>query len=116
VKILLDEMWSPEIARQLRSRGFDVVAVVERSDLRSASDDDVLAVARLEQRVLLTDNVRDFRRIVAAFADENSHAGLILTDRRRFNRHDPRVIGPIVTALSVLLDEDPDLTNREYWL
>jgi predicted nuclease of predicted toxin-antitoxin system len=50
VKILLDEMWSPEIARQLRSRGFDVVAVVERSDLRSASDDDVLAVARLEER------------------------------------------------------------------
>ncbi len=109
-------MRSPEIARQLRSRGFDVVAVVERTDLRATSGDDVLAVAPLEQRAILTDNARDFRRIVAAFDDENSHADLILTDRRRFNRHDPRVIGPIVTALSVLLEEDPDLTNSEYWL
>jgi Domain of unknown function (DUF5615) len=30
VKLLLDEMWSPEIAAQLRLHGHDVVAVTER--------------------------------------------------------------------------------------
>jgi hypothetical protein len=109
-------MWSSEIARQLRSRGFDVVTVVERAGLRSMSDDAVFALAQREQRAFLTDNARDLRQIAASYDDEHPHAGLILTDRRRFNRHDPRVIGPVVTALSALLGEDPDLTSREYWL
>ena len=116
MKILLDEMWSPEIAHQLRLRGFDVVAVVERTQLRSMSDDAVFALALREQRAFMTDNARDLRLIAAAYNDDNPHAGLIFTDGHRFNRHDPRVIGQVVTALSALLDEDPDLTNREYWL
>jgi predicted nuclease of predicted toxin-antitoxin system len=116
VKILLDEMWSPEIAHQLRLRGFAVVAVVERADLRSTPDHVIFALARREQRAFMTDNARDLRLIAAAYDDDNPHAGLILTDRRRFNRHDPRVIGQVVTALSALLDQDPDLTNVEHWL
>ncbi|MEX2314937.1 MAG: DUF5615 family PIN-like protein [Thermomicrobiales bacterium] len=111
----MDEMWSPAIAEQLRQRGFDVVAVAERPDLRSKSDDVVFATAQRERRAFMTDNARDLRLIAAAYLND-SHAGLILTDKRRFNRHDPRVVGPIVTAHSRLLEEDPDLTNREHWL
>jgi uncharacterized protein with PIN domain len=42
VKLLLDEHYSPAIARQLRILGHDVVAVAERADLVSLSDDGLL--------------------------------------------------------------------------
>jgi hypothetical protein len=45
VKLLLDEMWPPSIAVQLRRRGHDVEAVAERADLRGQADDAVFSVA-----------------------------------------------------------------------
>ncbi len=41
MKALLDEHLSPLIARVLRERGLDVVAVAERSDLIETSDREV---------------------------------------------------------------------------
>ena len=119
MKLLLDEMWSPVIAQQPRRRGYDVVAVVERDDLRmrSISDDALLEVSQSESRIIVTDNSDDFCRIAAeARSSGHGHIGLIVTNDRRFSRHHPRIIGNMVNALSALLDEDPDLTNREYWL
>jgi hypothetical protein len=110
-------MWSPVIAQQLRRRGYDVVAVVERDDLRSAQDKALFAISQQQSRVIVTDNTDDFCSIAAdALSRGRDHIGLILTTDRRFSRHHPRIIGNMVTALSELLDEDPDLTNTEYWL
>ena len=117
MKLLLDEMWSHVIAEQLRRRGHDVVAVVERDDLRGAPDDVLFQVARRESRVIVTDNSDDFCPIAADERDSGrNYVGLIITTDRRVSRHHPRIIGNMVTALSALLDEDPDLTNWEYWL
>ena len=110
-------MWPSTIAEQLRLRGFDVVAAAERHDLRSGSDALILAIAISERRAVVTENVGDFRvEAQTAFDRGESHAGLIFTTNRSFSRHDPRIIGRMVTALSCLMDDDPDLTDHEYWL
>jgi len=117
VKLLLDEMWTQVIAEQLRQRGHDVVAVVEREDLAGKSDRDILIAAQREQRVLVTDNEDDFCPIVAAeLSRGHSHVGVIYTTRRRSSRHDAAIIGKMVTGLVKLLEADVDFSNQEHWL
>ncbi len=64
MRLLVDEMYDPEIASRLRDLGHDVVHVSDRSDLKGASDETVFAVAQNEQRVIFTNNVRDFMPII----------------------------------------------------
>jgi len=117
VRLLLDEMWPPLIAAQLRSRGHDVVAAAERSELRGRSDAAIFAAAQAEGRAVVTENVGDYRVLAAhALQQRRSHAGLIFTSNRRFPRHDQRTLGLIVTALDRLLASRTDLTNEEHWL
>jgi len=117
MRLLLDEMWSPQIAKQLRRRGHDVSAVTERPDLRGEPDGEILVIATAERRALVTDNVRDFRRLGSlTIQSGGSHGGLILTAHSRFPRHDPRTLGRMVAALAELLEADPDMTNVERWL
>jgi len=62
--LLLDEMFSPAIAAELRALGHDVIAIADRPDLRSKSDDEVFAWASTEKLWLLPENVKDFRPIM----------------------------------------------------
>ncbi len=117
MKLLLDEMWSPSIASQLRLRGHDVVAVVERTDMMGKSDAAIFAAARAEHRAVVTDNVRDFRRLAQQELQRgSSHAGLIFTTDRHLPRHDERTLGKLVSALDDLLRSGVDGTNLECWL
>ncbi len=59
--LLLDEMLSPAIARELRSRGHDVEPVAGHPDREALSDPEVLALARAEHRAVVTNHLRDFR-------------------------------------------------------
>jgi predicted nuclease of predicted toxin-antitoxin system len=61
VKLLLDEMLSPAIARDLRAHGHDAEPVAGHPDREALSDPEVLALARAEHRALVTNNLRDFR-------------------------------------------------------
>ncbi len=45
MKALLDEQLSPQIAVLLRQRGYDVVAVADRTDLDGRSDRMILEIA-----------------------------------------------------------------------
>lgn len=63
-RLLLDEMFSPAIAAELRDRGHDVIAVADRPDLRAKSDEEIFAWSSAERRWLLTENVKDFRPIM----------------------------------------------------
>ncbi len=110
-------MWPPAVAEQLRLRGHDVVGVAERPDLRGQADAVVFAMAQGEGRVIVTENVGDYRPLAAqALQDGRSHAGLIFTSNRRYPRHDPRTAGRMVTVLDTLLSEGLGLANREHWL
>lgn len=117
MRLLLDEMLDPDIAVELRRRGYDVAAVAERPDLRGQADAVVFVAAWAEGRCVVTENVGDYRPLAA----EASRAGrpcpgLIFTSNRQFPRHDPRTLGRIVTALAHLLSQDRDLTNFKHWL
>ena len=110
-------MWPPEIAEQLRLRGYDVDAVAERPGLRGQSDDAVFVRAQAEERAVVTENVGDYRRIATYQSPGGSiHYGLISTSNRRFPRSDSRTFGRMVSALDNVLSREADLTGREYWL
>ena len=84
-RLALDEMFSPAIAGALRELGHDVVAVAERVDLRSMTDDGLFAWSAAEQRWLLTENVRDFRPIMLrALQAGGAISGLLFTSSRAF--------------------------------
>jgi hypothetical protein len=79
VKALLDEQLSSRIAELLRSRGHDVQAAVDRSDPAGQSDRVILEVAAVEDRAVITNNVKGFRPLAAErLARGESHSGPIL--------------------------------------
>jgi len=117
VKLLLDEMWPPAIAVELRRRGHDVTGVAERPDLRGQPDEIICATAQTEGSTVLTENVADYLPLAAAYHERgDAHAGLILTSHRRYPRSDARTVGRLVSALDTLLSAEPDPIGLEYWL
>lgn len=114
MRLLLDEMYSPRIAEQLRARGRDVASVhdPEYRALEGEPDEEVWAAALAADRVLVTENVQDFRRIETdALASAQPTARLIFTTDRQFPRGNPATIGRLVTALDGLLIAEPELAT-----
>ncbi|MGB0091931.1 MAG: DUF5615 family PIN-like protein [Solirubrobacteraceae bacterium] len=116
MKALLDEQLSPRIAELLRSRGHDVQAVGERADIAGKSDRLILEVAASEDRVVITNNVKDFRPIAAErLARGESHAGLILLPSKRSRTR--AVVELLADALQRIFDEHPGgLHATERWI
>jgi predicted nuclease of predicted toxin-antitoxin system len=107
MRLLLDEMYAPAVAEQLRERGHAVASVhdPEYRALEGAPDREVWACAIAHDRALVTENVRDFRRIEAdALARAQPAARLIFTTDRQFPRGDPGTLGRLVRALDALLN------------
>lgn len=64
------------VARALRKEGHDVRAADEDRGLDGMTDEDLLALAATEERILVTFNVADFPDIVRRWAEEGrSHGG-----------------------------------------
>jgi predicted nuclease of predicted toxin-antitoxin system len=109
VKLLLDENLSPAVSEKLRRDGFDVVHVRDRK-LSGKSDHDVLKRAYAEDRVLVTSNVEDFRRLAAA---RELHPGIVLVLDGDLIRVEQEAV--VRKALSLLQQEcvaGRDLVNR----
>src|SRR5216683_3937062 len=116
-RLALDEMFSPAISAALRELGHDVVAVAERVDLRSMTDDDLFAWSAAEKRWLLTENVKDFRPIMLrALQAGGTMTGLLFTSSRAFPRS-RRNPGPLIQALHAWLSGGPPVPPlNEDWL
>jgi hypothetical protein len=70
LRLLLDEMYAPAVAVELRARGHDVLSVHEADPaLVGAADSEVLSAAVSAERVLVTENVRDFRPLEIAILE-----------------------------------------------
>jgi hypothetical protein len=69
----------PTVGRELVSLGHDVLALDQHSELDGLDDEEVLALASAECRILITHNVADFPAILRSWAESGrSHSGVIL--------------------------------------
>jgi|SRR5580704_8606108 hypothetical protein len=102
--LLLDEMFSAVIARQLCAKGHDVLAVVADPALAALPDDQILGHATAAGRALVTVNIKDFVPIDAAYrAAGQDHAGLILVSSKTFPQ-DRSFAGTVTGSLLAILD------------
>lgn len=121
MRLLLDEKFPATIARELREQhGADVIAVGEDTSLCGNHDEELFAAAQEAERTLITENVRDFRRIAHEWqAAGRIHHGVIYTTNRKYPRHRPGTIGRIVRDLARLIETTPEAgapSNLELWL
>lgn len=119
MRLLLDEMLTPAIARELRSRGHDVEAIAVHQDREALPDAEVLALAPAGHRAIVTSNLRDFRPLhqEAITPGGAGHFGMIfIPGNYRLTRDH---IGKVTAALEQILASHPgdeDLANGEAWL
>lgn len=118
VRLLLDTHHSRHAARRLREEGHDVEAAADDVVLASLDDEALLRAAAIERQTVVTENVKDFDRIVRIWASTGEgHAGVIFTSPRRFHRGSGRYPEDLVNAMRDLLTEElPDLADRVHWL
>jgi predicted nuclease of predicted toxin-antitoxin system len=119
--LILDEHYSPAIARALRFSGHDVIAVAERRELRGRTDAEVLEAATGDQRAIVTENVRDFRPLVANALHHGAPvAGLVCVSPREFprSREGSRRMVEALIAMLGRFPGDHDLlaAGGEVWL
>lgn len=74
LKFIIDECLSPQLARRLVERGFDATSVRDRGRLADP-DSAILEYCIREDRVLVTQNAEDFRKLVGSV---EMHPGLII--------------------------------------
>lgn len=118
LRLLLDTHHSPVVAVALRSDGYDVLAAAADPGLAALGDEDLLGAATREGRALVTENAKDFDRIVRAWAGSNEHhAGVVFTSPRRYHRGSAAYPANLVAALRTLLADPPaEHTDWIYWL
>ena len=116
MRALLDEQLSPQIATLLRERGYDVVAVADRTELIGSSDRVLLEVASGERRAVITNNVKDFRPLAAErLARGQTHGGLILLPSSRTRTR--ASVERLAEAIESVLRSHPDgLASSEQWV
>lgn len=114
MKLLLDEMYPALITGELRARRHDVLSVHEAPG-SGAPDADVFAFAQSDQRVIVTENVQDFRPLAEEVLRRGErHYGVIFTTSRRWPRSNP---GRLIAALDSLLASTPEQPrDMEFWL
>ena len=115
VKLLLDEMHASTIATALTNDSWDVVAVAAEADLRGMSDEELLTHAASADRAVVTENVVDYAKLAEQWAGKGrTHAGLIFTNPKPFNRATIAYPGNLITALKRFLVDPP--TEGESWV
>lgn len=82
-------MSGPRVGARLSAAGHDVRSLDQEPALEGLDDDDVLALAAAEERILVTHNIRDFPAILREWAAaQRTHSGTILVygiDHREFD-------------------------------
>lgn len=118
IRLLLDVHIGRHVARALRQRGFDVVALAEwhRGSYLGTLDDEMLRAAAHEGRTLVTYDVHTIPALLRTLAGAGvQHAGVIFVSRRTIKSDN---IGALVAALERFLRQcaEDDLHDQSYFL
>jgi predicted nuclease of predicted toxin-antitoxin system len=102
LSLYLDEDVDVLLAQLLTPHGFDCLTAAHAGRL-GESDEEQLAFATRERRVLITHNARDYYRLAIEWARQGrEHSGIVLATRRR----DVFQVGQRVLPVLTLLDQD----------
>jgi hypothetical protein len=105
VKVLLDEMYGPNLVRALDAHGVEAVTAIELG-LAGLSDADLLDAAAERGFSLLSENVADFARLASELvADGRHHPGVLIALSSRFSRR-PNGIPHIAAAVGAIVSDD----------
>lgn len=119
MKLLLDELYSKQLAVELRARGHDVVSVKERDDLEGLLDTQLFRLMSAEGRAILTENWSDYNRLIRQAADEGmTHYGVVFSSRQKLPRS-RETIGRYVRVLDDFLTRHPTvdaLLDSSRWI
>jgi hypothetical protein len=108
VKLLLDVHHSRIAAERLRAGGHDVNAAADVPELARLPDEELLRQAAVDSRAVVTENAKDFDRIVRSWvATGEHHAGVIFTSPRRFHRGSTGYPESLIVALTCFLATPP---------
>ena len=111
-RLILDEHLDPFMASVLQDRGHDALTIVG-AGLRSARDEAIMEWAFAQNRVILTEDRRDFPRLVREWnALGRNFPGVVLLSRGSFSR-----IESLSRSIEQHITADPDrLQNSLTWL
>lgn len=118
VRLLLDEHVSPGVARLLRERGVDAVALRDwhRGQFLSLADDEVLRAAHQEQRTLVTFDVHSIPLVIRFFAESGiDHSGVVFVSVKTIGQGDVPGLARALERL-VALQGDTALQNQVLFL
>jgi hypothetical protein len=108
VKLLLDVHHSRVAAERLRASGYDVQAAFDHPELAVLADEELLRRASADDLAAVTENARDFDRIVRSWAATGEHhAGVVFTSPRRFHRGSNGYPENLTVALTRFLATPP---------
>jgi predicted nuclease of predicted toxin-antitoxin system len=116
VRFLIDEMFSPAVARHLTDLGHDALHVRDLG-LSGSTDDEVLDRAIAEDRVVVTENAVDF----VALLDTATSAGLVtapvvLALKRTLPADAGAMANGLAKRLARWADDHPDPYRHVHWL
>ena len=115
MKLLLDVHHSRLAAERLRTAGHDMLAAADIPELAALPDEELLREVSSTDRALVTENAKDFDRIVRSWvASGEHHAGVVFTSPRRYHRGSSNHPENLVVALTTLLESPPD--DQKDWV
>jgi len=95
------------------------VAAAGDPALASLADEELLRHASADGRTIVTEDTKDFGRILRAWTSSGEHhAGVVFTSPRRFHRGSSSYPENLVVALATLLDTAPPEEPKDWvhWL
>ncbi|MHB1783201.1 MAG: DUF5615 family PIN-like protein [Acidimicrobiales bacterium] len=108
MKLLLDTHHSRSAAERLRGGGHDMTAAADDPVLASLPDEELLRAASRAGRAVVTENTRDFDRIVRSWTTSGEHhAGVVLSSPRRYHRGSNAYPASLIIALENLMADPP---------
>ncbi len=120
MRLLIDEIYPPTVAEQLRQAGHDAASIHDNAHTRGLDDSAVCGLALSAGRAVVTENAADFLRILRYRVAAGEPAPtLVITSNRSFPRHSASFNGQAVRALCAFCETHQGAdaaTGAVYWL